>query len=85
MDIKVKKINKITTNPTLKAFVDISINDMIVIKGLRVIVGKEGLTVCMPTEKDKDNRWYPTVKCLPPFDTKIKEIVLEAYHRKGGA
>jgi len=41
----------------LKAFVDIAIGDFVV-RGLRILEGKNGLFLGMPSERAKDGRWY---------------------------
>ena len=48
----------------IKAFVDLAVNDAILIKGIRVMQGKDGLFVSMPSEQGKDERWYERVRCL---------------------
>lgn len=79
-EISVNRIHKLDGTGAVKAFVSISINDEITIKGLRVLDGKNGLFVTMPTEKGKDGKWYNTVLPLSVEvrDT-IEKIVLEAY------
>ena len=76
---EVVRIHKLDTGIT-KAFVDVSIRDEFVIKGIRVIGGKDGLFVSMPREVAKDGKWYNTVM---PLTRQVKEelerIVLEAY------
>ena len=56
IDIKVMNIHRLTQEGHLKAFVDLGINDALLIKGIRVVEGKKGLFVSMPTEQGK-NRW----------------------------
>ena len=80
-DIKVVKIHRLTAEGHLKAFVDISINNVILIKGVRVFDGKKGLFVSMPSEQGKDERWYETVRCLnEDMRSLITQKVLEAYN-----
>jgi len=80
IDIKVIKIHRLQTDGHLKAFADISINDALLIKGVRIFEGKKGLFVSMPTEQGKDEKWYERVRCLNQ-DTRflISQKVLEAY------
>lgn len=65
---------------SLKAFADVCIGEVLV-KGLRVIDGRDGLFVTMPKSQGKDGKWYETVKVL---DKEVKEdvekAVIEAYH-----
>jgi stage V sporulation protein G len=60
---KVEKMYRLPDAGNLKAFADVSVNDALVIKGVRVIEGKKGVFVSMPQEQGKDNRWYDQVVC----------------------
>jgi stage V sporulation protein G len=41
----------------LKAFVNITFNDVFVVRGLKIISGKDGLFVCMPSRKLEDGTY----------------------------
>lgn len=80
LQLKVDRIHKLPDNGPMKAFVDLSINNVLVIKGLRVIKGHKGLFVSMPQEQGKDKRWYDSIRCLTPeIRDFINEKVLSAY------
>ena len=80
IDIKVIKIHRLTRESRVKAFVDLGINDAILIKGLRIVQGKKSLFVSMPTEQGKNERWYERVRCLnQDIRSLIAQKVLEAY------
>ena len=80
IQLKVDRIHKLSDNGPMKAFVDLSINDVLVIKGLRVVQGQKGLFVSMPQEQGKDKRWYDTIRCLSSeIRDRINEKVLTAY------
>ena len=80
IDIKVIKIHRLTQESRVKAFVDLAINDVLLIKGLRIVQGKKGLFVTMPTEQGKNERWYERVRCLnQDIRSLIAQKVLEAY------
>ena len=80
IDIKVIKIHRLPLDGRIKAFVDIGINDALLIKGIRIVQGKKGLFVSMPTEQGKNERWYERVRCLnQDIRTLIAHKVLEAY------
>ena len=64
MKITVEKIWRIDTEGPLKGFADIVIEDNMVIKGLRIVEGKNGLFVGMPQELGKDGKWYNRVAVL---------------------
>lgn len=80
IQLKVDRIHKLSDNGPMKAFVDLSVNDVLVIKGLRVVQGQKGLFVSMPQEQGKDKRWYDTIRCLSTeIRDRINEKVLTAY------
>ena len=70
------------TKSTL-AFVDVVVNDGLLIKGFTVCNGKNGPFVGFPSERGKDEKWYEQVEV---FDKRVKkqlvETVLEAYELK---
>ena len=60
---KVEKMYRLPDAGSLKAFADVSVNDVLTIRGIRVLEGKKGMFVSMPQEQGKDNRWYDQVVC----------------------
>src|SRR5690242_1699647 len=82
IEIKIIKVHRLPQDSSvrIKAFVDIAINDVLLIKGIRVVQGKKGLFVSMPSEQGKNERWYERVRCLnQDMRSMIAEKVLEAY------
>ena len=55
LEFKIIKIHRFEDGNRLKAFVDLGINDAILIKGIRVVVGEKGLFVSMPQEQGKED------------------------------
>lgn len=77
--VKVVRLRRLENGSKLKAFADVAIGDFI-IKGFRIVEGKNGLFLGMPQEKAKDGKWYSS------FSSTSKEAqqdlintVLEAY------
>ena len=80
--IDIERIYKFETDNPLKAFVDVIINNAILIKGIRVMDGKKGLFVTMPREQARDGKWYDTIRCLTlEIQNQITKKVLEAYNK----
>ena len=78
--LTVKRINKLDGTGTLKAFCDVTIAELFLIKGLRVVEGKNGLFVSMPRELGKDGNWYDTVIPLTEeARQQMSEVVLSAF------
>ena len=83
-EVKVNRIKKIeTARKSLKAFADVEINGLLLVKGLQVLSGKNGLFVSMPRQKGKDSKWYEIVRTLTPeLKSQIISTVLSAYQAK---
>lgn len=80
IQITVKRIHKFETDRALKAFADIVINNAVLIKGIKVLKGDDGLFVAMPQEQGKDNKWYESVRCLSrEIKKELEAQVLLAY------
>ena len=78
--MEVKHLIKFDGEGTLKGCCDVVIGGLLV-KGLRVVEGKDGLFVTMPRQQGKDGLWYSTV--LPineEVETAIDSAVLKAYN-----
>jgi stage V sporulation protein G len=80
LKLAVTRLHKIEGEGPTRAFCDISVLDSLVINGLRVVQGKDGLFVSMPREAGKDGKWYNTVIPLRrEIKDDIEKLVLEAY------
>jgi len=78
--IQISRIYRIDGDSKLKAFVDISLSGIIV-KGLRVIDGSNGLFVSMPRHQGKDGKWYNTVyPTTKEIQQQLNNAVLAAYN-----
>ena len=79
--IEVTRIHKLEGDGATKAFADISIEDALMINGLRIVEGKDSLFVAMPREEGKDGKWYNVVVPLKrEVKDEIEKVVLEAYN-----
>jgi stage V sporulation protein G len=78
----VQRLIKFDGDGSLKAFCDLVIGDLFVIKGLRVVNGRKGLFVSMPRHQGKDTKWYDMVEPLTKeVKQEVDQIVLEAYQQ----
>ena len=81
-ELEVKRLVRFDGGSSLKAYVDLSINNQFLIKGLRVVEGKTGLFVSMPRQQGKDSKWYDSVVALDKETKKaVGRVVLEAYEQ----
>lgn len=80
--VHVERIHKLDKNGATKAFVDILVAGSFKVKGLRVVQGKDSLFVAMPSDKGKDDKWYPV---FYPVSSEVKQelhnAVLKAYEK----
>ncbi len=78
-DLKVVRLYRLESDSKTKAFVDVALGDFVV-KGLKVLQGKNGLFLGMPQEKAKDGKWYnafyPVTK---EARASLTQAVLSAY------
>lgn len=51
-------------NSKTKAFVDLALDDTLIIKGLTLVEGKNGLFLSFPSTKGKDEKYYNSVYSL---------------------
>ena len=66
----------------LKAFVNITFDDVFVVRGLKVIQGTKGLFVCMPSRKLTNGAYKDIAHPINnDFREKIEELILNKYHR----
>ncbi|MFA6130496.1 MAG: septation protein SpoVG family protein [Candidatus Omnitrophota bacterium] len=78
--IEVARVYKIDNISSVKAFADVVIGQVLV-KGVRVVQGKNGLFAGMPKSKGKDGKWYDTVKILDDkLQQELQDTLLEAYN-----
>lgn len=81
LNITVERMYRFESDRPLKAFVDININECLLIKGIKVLNGRNGLFVSMPQEQAKDKKWYDCVRCLTQeVREQITECVLAIYN-----
>lgn len=81
-DLQVKRLICFEGEGSLKAFCDLAIGSRFLIRGLRVIEGKNGLFVSMPRQQGKDARWYESVEAMTKeAKAEVQQVVLEAYRK----
>ncbi|MFH1868024.1 MAG: septation protein SpoVG family protein [Candidatus Omnitrophota bacterium] len=80
VELKVERIYRLDTDKPLKGFADISIAGSFVIRGLRIVAGKNGMFIGMPRELGKDGKWYNRVNLInEALKDKLADLVLTAY------
>ncbi len=81
--MKITEINiNLRDEEKLKAFVNITFDDVFVVRGLKVIHGGQGLFVCMPSRKLPDGTFKDIAHPINnEFRSEIEQKILEVYER----
>jgi len=78
-EVKVFPVNE----ERLKAYVTITIDDVFVVRDLKIIKGNEGLFVAMPSKKRKDGQFKDIAHPLnQETRNEIEQAVFDAYERE---
>ena len=81
--IQVDRIHRMNGKTPTKAFCDLLILDTFIVKGLKIVEGKNGLFLSMPSEQGKDGKWYDTFFPVSKEMRKgLEELVLESYNEE---
>ncbi|MFC1594284.1 septation protein SpoVG family protein [Candidatus Omnitrophota bacterium] len=83
LDFKIGRLHRLEADGALKAFADLIVNDALLIKGLRVIEGKNGIFVSMPKQQGKDKKWYDTIHPVTrETEDEISSVILRAFQEQ---
>ena len=75
--IEVRPVELPDTN--LRGFADITINELVTIKNAKIIEGKNGLFVSMPSIKDKYDQYRPVCEIDKEHRQDFNDCVIAAY------
>ena len=82
-DCTVKRILTFDGDGSLRAYCDLAVGDLFLIKGLRVVQGKNGLFVSMPRQQSKNGKWFDSVELITKeVKEDLNRLVLEAYQQE---
>lgn len=82
MEITDIKIRKATAEGKLKAYVNVTFDDCFVVHNLKIIDGKEGAFIAMPSRKTQTGEYRDVAHPISPeFRAKLQEKILEAYDK----
>ncbi|MEJ5307581.1 MAG: septation regulator SpoVG [candidate division WOR-3 bacterium] len=69
--------------PKLKAFANVTFDNAFVIRGLKIIDGKKGLFISMPSRRAKDGTYRDIAHPINnEMRQKIEKVVLEKYQQE---
>ncbi|SJZ74403.1 septation regulator SpoVG [Selenihalanaerobacter shriftii] len=82
MDITDVRIKKLDSDGKTKAFASITFDDSFVVKGLKIVEGKNGLFISMPSRKRSNGDYVDIAHPVKAeVRAKIQERILNAYEK----
>lgn len=80
-DIEIANIYRFEGDGAIRAFCDIIVSNAMLIKGIRIFEGRNGLFVRMPAKQSKDGKWYESIR---PMSKEIRdalnEVIIKAFN-----
>jgi len=78
--IKIERMHFLDGEGPTRAFCDLLLFDVFIVKGFRIVEGKENLFISMPSEKGNDEKWYETFfPVSKEIRKEMENLVLEEY------
>ncbi|MCQ2604753.1 MAG: septation regulator SpoVG [Spirochaetia bacterium] len=82
MEITDIKIRKAAAEGKLKAYVNITFDNCFVVHNLKIIDGKEGAFIAMPSRKTPNGEYRDVAHPISPeFRAKMQDLILAKYER----
>ncbi|MFA5165473.1 MAG: septation protein SpoVG family protein [Candidatus Omnitrophota bacterium] len=76
----VKRLYRFDGEGPLKAIADVSIGEEFLVKGFRIVEGKNGIFVSGPQQPGNDGKWYPTAYPLgEEVKKELDRVILKAF------
>ncbi len=81
MDITDIRIRKVSSEGKLKAYVTVTFDNCFVVHNVKIIEGKAGVFIAMPSRKTKTGEYKDVAHPIQPeFRNKMQEEILNRYH-----
>ncbi|MBF0493667.1 MAG: septation protein SpoVG family protein [Candidatus Omnitrophica bacterium] len=81
--VVIERLHKLDGSGAVKAFCDVKIADTFIVKGFKIVDGKEGMFVGLPSDLGKDGKWYETFYTTTQDQRKeLQQTILEEYKRE---
>lgn len=82
MEITDIRVRKVTTDGKLKAYVTVTFDDQFVVHNLKVIEGKNGAFIAMPSRKTKSGEYKDVAHPInSDFRGMLQERILSEYQK----
>ena len=81
LDIEIANIYRFDGDGSIKALCDIVVSNILLIKGIRIMEGRNGLFVRMPSKMGKDGKWYESIRPMSKeIRNALSELVIKAFN-----
>lgn len=81
MNVKIKVRKYESANSNTKAFIELKLDEVLIVKGLSLVKGKNGLFLSFPSSKGKDNKYYNSVYSLDKdWKAQLEEACIKKYN-----
>ncbi|MCX7775288.1 MAG: septation regulator SpoVG [Rectinemataceae bacterium] len=86
MEVTDIRIRKVSAEGKLKAYVTVTFDDCFVVHNVKVIEGKSGMFIAMPSRRTKTGEYKDIAHPIcPEFRAKLQEKILAAYEAGGAS
>lgn len=82
MEIEVVDIRKSIGNGNIKANATVRFGGCLTVKGVKVVTGKNGLFVSLPSNPGKDGRWINIVEVSGEIKQELENKVLDSFDKE---
>lgn len=81
MNVKITVRKYESANSNTKAFVELKLDEVLVVKGLSLVEGKKGLFLSYPASKGKDGKYYNSIYSLDKnWGKQLEETCIKKYN-----
>ena len=84
MNVKIIVRKYESANSNTKAFIELKLDEVLIVKGLSLVEGKNGLFLSFPSTKGKNNKYYNSVYSLDKdWRTQLEKACIKKYNDVG--
>ena len=84
MNVKINVRKYESANSNTKAFIELKLDEVLIVKGLSLVEGKKGLFLSFPASKGKDGNYYNSVYSLDKnWKEQLEKACIKKYNEQG--
>lgn len=81
MKVKISVRKYESSNSKTKAFIELKLDDVLIVKGLFLVEGKKGLFLSYPATKGKDGNYYNSIYSIDKdWGKELEEACIKKYN-----